>query len=183
MSDKQPGDISEKPNQPRDMRAHNAWGLFSMQIVQGGFAVLVHDVPIVGPVSYGAAIELFHRLIKQTVALDGNAKALAIAWGNAALESENARFVQARCTELIQESRACKAKLKIAQALLYRVKFSLAQGTAQDEHEELTAAIIDTLDTTSIAPSARVQCAKHQVHTDGCEGCDDEVSAGLNRTP
>jgi hypothetical protein len=148
--------------QPKDMRDHNAWGLFSMKPVPDGFVVLVHDVPIVGPVSFAAAHELFIRLIKQTVCLDGNARALAVVWARAADECENARHVQARCTELIDETRGVKAKLKIARDLLYRAKFALEQGAtdALDRHNgvlrgdpyevaKLAEDIIDVLDKTA----------------------------------
>ncbi len=87
------------------MRYYNGWGLFAMQPVPGGFAVLVHDIPIVGPVSYAAAHELFKHLVAETVKLDGDAKALAVVWGHAANAIENLSTTQVRCTELIQEMR------------------------------------------------------------------------------
>ena len=122
------------------MREYNAWGLFSLVPVPGGFATLVHNVPIVGPVSYEAAHELFIALIAKTTALDGNYRALACAWAQAAHESENARHVQERCTTLINETRDHKAKLKAAHALLSRVR-----GVLPADATELLAEIASAI--------------------------------------
>ncbi len=184
-----------KSKQPRDMRYYNGWGLFAMQPVPGGFAVLVHDIPIVGPVSYAAAHELFKHLIAETVKLDGDAKALAVVWGHAANAIENLRTTQARCTELLDQYRdqkyentALKEKIRIAHELLYRVKFTLEQNVYDDldmndpnAKVKLTEAIIAVLDKTSSAPIAICQkpppgwrCTRG-VHEDGpCAAVPDE---------
>lgn len=101
---------------------------------------------------YNDAARLWRTLVNKTAALDGHARAFAIAWSMSMQAQDNLTAVQQRSSELIQESRARKRALDEAKAQLethkntiadvkaklYDAKFALEQGTSP-------AAIIETI--------------------------------------
>lgn len=133
---------------PSNMGAHNAYGLFRIEPVEGGlFVVLVHDFPVIHPVPYKDAHELFASFVQKTTRLDGNARSLAMAWAHAAHAQDNLTATQARCSELIQDARATARALKqtrdTMRTKLYEIKFALEQGTSP---HSIIESLIDSLD-------------------------------------
>lgn len=126
----------------------NAFGLFTLMPVgaqpdQRGWKVLVLGREITDVLPYDEAHRIWRDLVDKAVCLDGNIRALALAWAHAAAAQDNLSATQARSTELIQEARATKRQLEAVREHLYTLKFAIEQGTTPMAIEEAITKALD----------------------------------------
>lgn len=134
-----------------DLRRARAWGLFTIEkeyVLNEGRELFVIECLGVrlalGPFdTERKARDEFDVLVARACELDGNYQALAIAWAHASAAQANLTSVQKQCTELIQEARAYKAKLKLVRDEVYAMKFAVEQGSSPNSVHERLVEILD----------------------------------------